>query len=403
MNTPTKSPSWEMGSRSLFSSLSAHAYLNFAAVSPPSDRVLAATQRVLTDYASKGVGAVMTWVEARDELRAKLARLIGAQAPMQTIALLPNTTAGIIACARSIRWESGDRIMVFEGEFPSNMIPWQELAAQRDVELVRISQREVFEGDGLDVIERELKQGVRLVAISAVAFQTGWAMPLEAIGELCERHGAELFVDGIQACGVVPIDVRKMRISYLACGGHKWLLGLEGAGFLYISPEALDRSIHRHLAGWLSYDEPFGFLVEGAGHLHYDKPIKHAASFLEGGATNAVGYAALDASLDVLLDLGVESIFEHVNGYLDRLEAEVVSRFGFRSVRGKTRAKQSGALSVEIWDGVELATFSELMGARGVALSTPDGYVRMAPHWPNSCDEIDRVVEAIADVERELC
>src|SRR5262245_1296445 len=90
---------------------------------------------------------------------------------------------------------------------------------------------------GLEALEGELLRGaVRLVAVSAVQFQSGLRMPLQAMSRMCHVHGAELFVDGVQACGVVPVDVRAEGIDYLACGSHKWLMGLEGAGFLYVAP-----------------------------------------------------------------------------------------------------------------------------------------------------------------------
>lgn len=117
---------------------------------------------------------------------------------------------------------------------------------------------------------------------------------------------------------------------------------------------------------------------------------------------NALGYAALDASLDLLLELGISAIFEHVNSYLDELEQALTSEFGFESARGKTRASQSGALSIKIWEDAELSHFSELMAEQGVALSTPDGFVRMAPHWPNHSNEIPRIIAAIKQVAPQV-
>ena len=386
---------WELGSGALFERLTYRAYLNFAAVSPPSRLVLEASQRVLYDYAERGVAAVMTWVEQRERLREQIGALIGALKPERTIALMPNTTSGIIATARSIRWQRGDRVVLFEGEFPSNVTPWQEVAKQRGLELSWCSARRLIEGGGdLSELEAILNRGARLVAVSAVTFQTGWRMPLEAIGELCERHGAELFVDGIQACGVVPIEVEAMRIDYLACGGHKWLLGLEGAGFLYLSQRALERSLHRGLAGWLSHEEPFDFLMQGAGRLRYDKSVREEASFLEAGALNAVGYAALGASLEALLGLGIDAIYSHVGGYLDVLEEALLARCDVVSERSARRELQSGALSVVPRGEIDFAVFLEAMTERKIAVSTPDGRLRMAPHWPNSRDEIEEVVEA---------
>ena len=388
------------GSRALFPELEAPVYLNHAAISPPSTVVRKAMERCLRDYATHGVGAAMPWFEARDRLRQELGRLIGARDAADTIALLPNTTSGVIACARSISWRAGDRIVLVEGDFPANVGPWQQIAREHDLEIVwadleTLSDRE--RGPAW-LAERILDDhgGLRLVALSAVAFQTGWRMPLDRLGELCATHDVELFVDAIQACGVVPIDVERDHVSYLASGGHKWLMGVEGAGFLYVSKRAMERSMTTRMAGWLSYEEPFDFLSQGAGHLRYDKPVRDQASFLEVGAMNAIGYAGLAASVEILLQLGIDHIFEHVNAYLDELEEALTSRFALESLRKATRLEQSGALCLRPEAGQikDLAKFQELVASRGVALSIPDGLVRMSPHWPNSRSEIPTIVEA---------
>src|SRR5690606_14112178 len=105
-----------------------------------------------------------------------------------------------------------------------------------EVVMLPLTAFERSDAEGLAALERELVRGARLVAVSAVQFQTGLAMPLGAMAALCHQHGAELFVDGIQAMGVVPIDVGALGIDYLASGSHKWLMGTEGAGILYVSP-----------------------------------------------------------------------------------------------------------------------------------------------------------------------
>lgn len=388
-----------LGDKSLYQRIDADAYLNYAAVSPPGEHVREAFSSCLDVFSHKGVGAALPQFEARESLRVKLGELIHAARPEHEIAFMPNTTSGVIACARALKWSKGDRILVFDGDFPANVLPWQDVARAHELEIVWGDLRQAFEGD-LTAIEAQLKQGLRLVAISAVTFQTGWQMPLGALGALCAKYGAELFVDAIQACGVMPLDVQRDNISYLACGGHKWLMGTEGAGFLYVSSEALENSLERAMVGWLSPEEPFDFLSQGSGYLRYDKRFKESASFLEVGAMNAMGYAGLSASVDALLHLGVDRIFEHVNTYLDRVEEGLVALPGVRSVRGSERATQTGALCLEVDlpQGMALSDFSARLGERGVAVSTPDGYVRLAPHWPNSFDEIPLVLGSFAAV-----
>jgi len=115
-----------LGDRSLFPDLAARAYVNHAAISPPSVAVRDAVNAVLSDYSERGVGAVGTWLAQRARLRESLAGLIGAS--KDEIALVPNTTLGVTDIALCFPWRQGDRVLLFEGEFPANVTPWQRAA-----------------------------------------------------------------------------------------------------------------------------------------------------------------------------------------------------------------------------------------------------------------------------------
>jgi len=380
------------GSRALFPHLKPVAYLNHSAISPPSLPVQSAVHAVLADYAERGVDAFVSWMAQRDRLRADLSELINARP--EDIGFVPNTTQGIINMAMCMPWRPGDRIVLFDGEFPTNITPWQRAAKEFDLELVFLSLAGFDDtGNGLARLKAELQRGVRLVAVSAVQFQTGQRLPLDDMGQLCREYGALFSVDAIQACGVVPVDVQASQIDFLACGSHKWLMGLEGCGFIYIRPERV-RTLIPRLAGWLSHEDGLGFLFDGSGHLRYDRPIRKRADFVEVGAYNVTGFAALEASLSLIQQLGVSNIHAHVNAYLDVLEAGLIDR-GFVSARADRRANQSGILSVLPPDGVALSSLVESLSVQHVSCSMPDGRLRFAPHWPNDVAEVPQVLAAI--------
>lgn len=382
-----------LGDRSLFPELAPRVYANHAGISPPSTAVREAVAGVLSDYAHRGSAAFMAWHEQRSRLRGKLAGLIGAEA--RDIAFIPNTTTGVIDIALCFPWETGDRVIVFEGEFPTNVTPWQNAARQfgLDVVMLPLEGFERSDAEGLAALERELGRGARLVAVSAVQFQTGLAMPLGAMAALCHQHGAELFVDGIQAMGVVPIDVGALGVDYLASGSHKWLMGTEGAGFLYVSPARI-AALRPLMAGWLSHEEGLRFLFEGRGLLRYDRPIIRRAELFEGGNSNAMGFAALEASLDILTTLGVSAIRAHIHAWHDALEPALTER-GFTSLRAAEPSRRSGTLSLYPPEGVSVVALHKALDRQGVVTALPDGALRFSPHWPNSLAEIPEVLRAI--------
>lgn len=383
-----------LGDRALFPQLEPRAYLNHAAISPPSLAVIAAVQALLADYARHGVAAFLAWHTQRERLRGLLARLIGAGP--EDIGLVPGTTPGLLAVAQCLPWRPQDRIIVFQGEFPSNVTPWQQAAARFDLGFAMLPAADP-RGDEdafLSRLEVELRGGrVRLVAVSAVQFQTGWLNPLGEMAALCHRHGAEICVDAVQAVGIVPLDVRALGIDYMACGSHKWLMGMEGAGFLYVAPERI-AALRPMVAGWASHEDGLSFLFQGPGHLRYDRAIRKRTDFVESGNLNAMGYAALEASVGLIADLGVPCIHAHVQICLDRLEEALVER-GFQSLRSRKPERRSGILSVRPPPGRDVVAMHQGLTAGGVSCSIPDGWLRFSPHWPNRPEEVDAVLDAV--------
>lgn len=369
------------------------AYLAYAAVAPPSERVRGAINATLDLLSEQGPGAFHTLSVRRERLRVDLGKLLGTRA--ENLAFVSGTTVGIGELALCLDWRAGERVVLFEGEFPANVTPWQRVASLFGLEVRFLSlprpgdEPEAF----FERFEAALREGVRLVAVSAVQFQTGLRMPLARMAALCHEHGAELAVDAIQACGVVPLDVEALDLDYLVCGAHKWMLGVEGAGFVY-AREASARKLVPRTAGWLSHDRPLGFLLGEPGELRRDRPIRSGIQFLEKSSMSQLALAALATSLEVLLEKSPTAVFSHVTRYLDVLEAGLVAR-GLSVLRSPRPEQRSGILSFVPPGALGAAALAAGLAARGVTVSTPDGLVRFAPHHESSLDEIDSVLGAL--------
>ncbi len=386
-------PAPRLGDRTLFSGLEPFAYLNHSAISALSDPVVAAIRAVSEDYAAHGLEAWARWNDVRETLRGALAALIGAEGP-ETIGFVPNTTHGVISIAQCFPWRAGDAVLSFDGEFPANVTPWQRAAEQFDVRLELLPMAAAC--DDLSQLEARLAVGdVRMVAVSAVQFQTGLRVPLADLSALAHRYGAQLFVDAIQAVGIVPVDVVAEGIDYLASGSHKRLMAPEGAAMVYVAPRNAEELVPR-IAGWISHTDAFRFLFEGPGQLRYDRGFQRAPRFLEVGAPNTLAHVGTEASVRLLSELSIPAIYAHVNHYLDALEPVVVQR-GLTSLRRREPAQRSGILSCSVPEGVDLAELANQLRSRGVSVTTPDGRLRFAPHWPNALAEVPRIAEVLDD------
>ena len=383
----------ELGRRALFPDLEVDVYLNHASVSPPSLPVRVAVQQVLDGYARRGMHWYSEEMERRERVRGQLARLINADAC--DLALVPNTSHGVMTVALCLPWRRGDRIVLFKGEFPTNITPWQQAARRHGLEIVWL-ETESFRHDrarALEQLEEELRRGVRLVAVSAVQFTTGQRMPLGEVGQLCRRHGSELFVDAIQAAGIVPLDVAAMGIDYLSTGSHKWLMAPEGLGAFYAAPEAAEK-LEPNAAAWLSHEDPFAFLTHGPGELRYDRPIVKTARMAEAGTFNVLATAGLEASLGLIEQLGVATILDHIQAWHDAAEPGLVER-GFESARMQDPGGRSGILSIRPPDPATTPAWAAALADLGISCGTPDGWLRLSPHWPNALDEPDRLLAAV--------
>jgi len=377
-------------------------YLNHAALTPPLPPVRAAVERALADFAARGAGAFLDAVAQRRALKGRLARLLGGRA--EDFALVPNTTAGLQAVAHSLAWRAGEGVLLFEGEFPTNVLPWLQAAARHGLRVEWAALAPLAAPGGADwaQVEAALRRGVRLVCVSAVQFQTGLRVPLEPLSALCERYGAELCVDGIQACGVVPLPLE--RVDYLASGGHKWLAAVEGAGLLYVHPRRVG-ALRPQLAGWLSVEAPVDFLFEEGAPLRYGKPLRAEASALEGGALCSLAYSALWASAGLLAEVGggggPAATLRHVGALNDRLEAGLLA-LGFESARLQDEGRRSGILSVRPGGGVSrrhsVGGWAAALAGRGVSCATPDGWLRFSPHFCTTEGDVERALERMGEV-----
>lgn len=369
-----------MDLRALFPVTQGLAYLNHAAVSPPSVRVQAAVARVVGQLSSRGVAAAIDLEGELEATRAFLAGFIGAEA--RELAFVTNTSHALSLVAEGLSWQAGDEIAVcHDEEYPSNLYPWQRLAAERGVVLRPIVS--VRGGVTLDEVKRALSPRTRLVAVSSVQYATGAVTDLAGLGTLCREAGALLSVDVIQSLGVLPLDVRNLGIDFAAAGGHKWILGLPGSGLLYVKRDHI-AAMRPALVGWRATQTPFDF--DNARLVLADN-----AKRFEEGNLSLTGIAALGAGAGLLDEIGKDDVRRRITALLDGLD-ESLRGLGCDVSPGP--GERAGILTFAHprLDTGDLATRFE---EAGVSLSTRRGRVRVAPHVYNDKTDTDRLLSVL--------
>ena len=356
-------------------------YMNHAAVAPLCNRSAEAMKQLATDACLHGSLHYGAWMETYEGLRRAAAKLIGASA--EEIAIVKNTSEGISMIAVGLNWRAGDRVIAFKEEFPANYYPWMRLEA-RGVKLTWLS---IY--DPLEKIAEAIP-GARLLAISYVNYLSGYRVDLRAIGELCRQNECFFFVDAIQGLGAFPLDVEVCHIDALAADGHKWMLGPEGNGILYVRKKWLD-AIEPVEFGWTN---PANY----ADYSSRDMTLRPDAGRYECGTLNTIGCFGQKAALELLLEVGVDPIAAAVDELAGRLDTGVREK-GYEVMAPRRAQTGSGIVSFRHPAIDARAIVSELR--RNRVLAAPrQGWVRMSPHFYISPDEIDEVLKLLPPVTR---
>jgi selenocysteine lyase/cysteine desulfurase len=364
------------------------AYFDHAAVAPLPGPTRNAIRHWLDQATEEGDVVWNVWARRLEEVRQTAAGLINAQP--NEIALVPNTTTGINLVAEGFPWQEGDNIVTLANEFPSNQYPWMNQSF-KGVEIRRVP---VDWGVvDLDRLAAACDERTRIVSLSWVGYATGWRIDVGQVGSLCRDRGCLFFLDAIQGLGVFPLDVRTTGVDFLAADGHKWLLGPEGAGVLFVRQE--HQSLLRPLmVGWNS-------VVQGNDYTKIELNIRPEAAKYEGGSQNMIGFTGLGASLDLLASLGVcphaSPVADHVLEITD-LACERLLETGAHLHAPRLGPHRSGIVTFDL-PGHDPNVVRRRLEAARIIVRCRAGGVRISPHGYATPDEIDRLIDELRAIQ----
>lgn len=355
-------------------------YLNHAAVAPWPQRTVDAVLQFANENLHRGAADYPGWLKTEQDLRNKLMRMIGANST-RNIALQKNTSEGLSAIAYGLTWQAGDKVVITDQEFPSNRIVWESLAA-KGVELIEVS----LTGNPEQNIADALDESVRLLSVSSVQYGTGLVLDLDSLGAACQDQDVLFCVDAIQSIGVLPFDVKSCQADFVVADGHKWMLGPEGLALLYISDRALDLlSLNQY--GW--------HMVQDRGN--YDSKsweIAADAKRFECGSPNMLGAYALNASLGLLLEVGMENVQKALNSKIQTLQQSLTARTDLELITDTERTRRSGILTFR-HRKIEPELLFNKLKEQGVVCACRGGGIRFSPHFYTPDAVLNHAVELI--------
>ncbi|MGQ9660618.1 MAG: aminotransferase class V-fold PLP-dependent enzyme [Thermochromatium sp.] len=359
-------------------------HLNHAAVGPWPQRAVAAVARFAEENAHRGSLGYPAWLAVEQRLRERLAWLIGADQAAD-IALVKNTSEALSVIAHGLPWTPGESIVGIAQEFPSNRLVWESLADQG------VTWRALDLNDSSDP-EADLialcDDSTRMIAISWVQYVSGLRLDLERLGTWCRARGVLLCVDAIQGLGALPFDLKRFQADFVVADGHKWMLGPEGLALLYVRPE-LREHLRLHQFGW--------HMVEQAGDFDRTDwtPARDARRF-ECGSPNLLGAHALEASLSLLAEIGMDEVWRQVQARTDHLIALIDAR-GFELLTPRDPERRAGIITFRVPGESSARLYRSLM-ARRVLCAQRGGGLRFAPHFYTEFDTLDRAMAILDEI-----
>jgi cysteine desulfurase / selenocysteine lyase len=321
-----------------------------------------------------------------------LAELVGCQP--RELAVVENATRAWDMAFYAMAFGPGDRILVSQAEYASNVIAaWQ--VARRTGATVEVVPDDEHGQLSVEALSGMLDERVRLIAITHVPTQGGLVNPAAAVGKLAREAGVPYLLDACQSVGQLPVDVAEIGCDLLSATGRKWLRGPRGTGFLYVRGELIERIeppfLDLHAATWAP-----GGRVE----------LRPDARRFETWEGNVAAKLGLGVAADYALGWGIDEIWARVGVLAAAL------RQGLAGIPGvavhDTGATRCGLVSFTV-AGVTADEVKRRLAARAINVTVTrassarfdlearglDELVRASVHYYNSEEEVARFCDAV--------
>jgi cysteine desulfurase/selenocysteine lyase len=363
---------WEAVRRE-FPALSNWTYLNTATFGQLPRRGAEAVAKHFEHRDELACSDFLDWFDDLERLRGKIGRLIHCTA--EDIAFIPNASTALGILLSGLDWRPGDRILTLEHEFPNNLYA-PGLLDRQCVEPVECTWERFY--DSVD-------SRTRLVALSSANYNTGFAPPLPEVAAFLRERNVLLYVDGTQSIGALTFDAGLIQPGMLAVHGYKWMISPNGAGFMYVHPGLRER-LRPNVLGWRSHRD-----WRNVDNLHHGVPeLTPSAEKYEGGWVPFPLLCAMEAAVDLMLEIGPEAIEKRVLGLAAK------AREMLREKGASVQECRSPIIAAR-FDDRDVSKLARELKEKRVLVSARRGQLRVSPHFYNNEADLERLGRALGD------
>ncbi len=336
------------------------------------ERVYALTQDIDRDCSSQNRRKFRSLLEAS---RAKVARALGVTA--DEVALVRNTSEANNIINNGLPLETGDEVVVWDQNHPTNNVAWDVRAARFGLTVTRVSVPVHPTGTDelVGVFERALTSRTRVLALTHASNVSGIRLPVAELCEVAHRRGIHVHVDGAQSWGVLDLDLAALGCDSFSASAHKWFVGPKEVGLLYVKADHIARIWPSVVApGWGSQVEP--------------RPIG-ARKFESMGQRDDAALAAIGTTVDFHERVGAARIEARVTALATRVK-EGLRDAGYALVT-PLAPELSAAVCIAAVEGGGGGLVNALYEEHGIAGAATGG-LRLCPHLYNTVEHVHRAV-----------
>jgi selenocysteine lyase/cysteine desulfurase len=326
------------------------------------------------------------WVQ----IKSRAGRLLGCEA--DELAYTRNTTEGSNIVCNGLPLKPGDEVITTTHEHVGNTIDWIARQRRDGIVVKTFTPSMKSAQENIDRIEALLTPKTRVLSLSHVTCATGQILPMKAIGELAAAQDFWYFVDGAQSAGMMPVDVKSWGCHAYATSGHKWLLGPKGTGLLYVSKEAQE-VIEPRSVGAYSAGGEWDMITTG------EFEFVDTAQRYEYGTVNVPMFVGLGASMDFLLDIGMDNVWAH-NHAMGAALKDGLNELGAEVLSPQASDEHSSIITFKI-DNMPYSELQGFLGREPHKLRTRGIYegglngLRISLHLYNDFADVERVLAGV--------
>jgi selenocysteine lyase/cysteine desulfurase len=360
-------------------------YLNCAYMSPQIRRAREVGEKAVSRKSRPWELTPEDFFEEAEEVRALFAQLVGGDTG--GVAIIPSVSYGISVAAANVSVREGQKILILEDQFPSNVYTWRVLAEQSGARLVTVSRPEDF--DWTSALREEIDADTAVVAVPNCHWTDGSLVDLARVGESVREAGAALVVDAIQSLGAHPFDVSEIQPDFLVASSYKWLLGPYGIGFMYVGEKYREGSPIEH--NWINRRGSQDF----SGLVAYEDVFQPGARRYDVGERSNFALLPMAAvALQQLIDWEVDNVSETIGALTDLIE-EKAGKLGTAAIPKGRRVRHMIGLKLGTEAPDDLA---RRLTDHNVFVSVRGESVRVAPNLYNTEEDVERFFDVLGRV-----